>query len=103
MQEINTWPGWECVRELGSGSFGKVYEIQKEEYGRTFRSALKVITVPQNKSDIQDVYSEGMDQQSAAEYFEGIVQNITEEFVLMADLKGHSNIVSYEDHMVIPH
>lgn len=103
MQEINTWPGWECVRELGSGSFGKVYEIQKEEFGRTFRSALKVITVPQNKSDIQDVYSEGMDRQSAVEYFEGIVQNITEEFVLMADLKGHSNIVSYEDHMVIPH
>lgn len=62
MAEMNTWPGWECVRQLGSGSFGKVYEIQREEFGKIYRAALKVITIPQNQSDVLDVYSEGMDE-----------------------------------------
>ena len=26
---------WQVVRELGRGSFGQVYEIQKEEFGQT--------------------------------------------------------------------
>ena len=53
MSEINTWPGWECVRLLGAGSFGKVYEIQKIENGRAYKSALKVITIPQNDAEIE--------------------------------------------------
>ena len=55
MAEINTWPGWECVRQLGAGSFGKVYEIQKVENGKIYKSALKVMTIPQNDADIENM------------------------------------------------
>ena len=103
MAEINTWPGWECVRQLGAGSFGKVYEIQKVENGKIYKSALKVITIPQNDADIENIYSEGMDERGVTDYFRGFVNDVTNEFALMADLKGYTNIVSYEDHMVLKH
>ena len=28
-----TWPGWEVVRKIGSGSFGGVYEIRRDVFG----------------------------------------------------------------------
>jgi len=103
MQEINTWPGWESVRQIGSGSFGKVYEIQREEFGKTYKAALKVITIPQNESELENAYDEGMDEKSVTDYFRGFVESITDEFALMSQMKGYTNIVSYEDHIVIPH
>lgn len=103
MGEKNTWPGWQCVGQLGEGSFGRVYEIKKEEFGKTYSAALKVITIPTSPVEIQNVFSEGMDEQSVTEYFYSIVESIVNEFALMSELKGHTNIVSYEDHMVVKH
>ena len=97
----NTWPGWECVRLLGTGSFGRVYEIRRTEFGRDFSAALKVITVPPDESSVKQAYSEGMDDASVTAYFRSYVEDITAEFAVMAQLKGHTNIVSYEDHMVL--
>ena len=95
-----TWPGWKCVRLLGTGSFGKVYEIRREYYGREIKAALKVITVPPDDVSLQQIYGEGMGEQNATEYFKELVDSIVAECALMAELRGHSNIVSYEDHMV---
>ena len=101
MSNINTWPGWESVRTLGSGAFGKVYEIQKEESGKIYKAALKVISIPQDEADIESAYSEGLTKEEITSYFKSFVNNITNEFALMSDLKGYTNIVSYEDHMVV--
>lgn len=103
MAEINTWPGWECVRLLGAGSYGKVYEIKRTEFGKTYSAALKVITIPRDQADIQNAYSDGMSKESVTTYFRSIVERITDEFALMSDLKGFTNIVSYQDHKVIEH
>lgn len=103
MTENNTWPGWECVRQLGAGSFGKVYEIRRKETNKEYKAALKVITIPYDQSEIQSAISEGMDEQSVTEYFRGMVENITDEVALMSELVGNSNIVSYEDHMIKEH
>lgn len=103
MGEINTWPGWECVRQLGAGSFGKVYEIQRTEGGKAYKSALKVITIPQNDSEIENAYSTGMDEKAVTQYFRSFVTDVMNEVALMADLKGYTNIVSYEDHMMVEH
>ncbi len=96
----NTWPNWECVRLLGSGSFGSVYEIRRTEFGKEFSAALKVITIPSDDATLKQAYSEGMDEESVTQYFQSYVQDIAAEFAMMSDLKGHTNIVSYEDHMV---
>lgn len=43
-----------------------------------------------------------MSEQNVIEYFRSVVEDIVDEFALMSRLKGNSNIVSYEDHSVVP-
>ena len=103
-EELNKiWSDWKIEKTLGEGAFGKVYKISKEEYGHVYESALKVITIPQNQSEITSVMSDGLDEKSATLYFDNIVSDIVKEIILMNDLKGNTNIVSYEDHKVIKH
>ncbi len=97
---VNTWPGWRCVRLLGESGFDRVYEIERTEDGQRQRAALKVITVPQSREDLRSAYSRGLDDQGVISYFREAVQYILREVTLMAQLKGHSNLVSYEDFMV---
>ena len=94
---------WSIQRLIGEGSFGKVFEIRREDFGEVYTAALKVITVPQNKNELQSAYDEGMTETQAEEYFYGMVQDIVREFAIMARLKGTGNVVSYEDHTVIRH
>lgn len=94
---------WYLSRLLGKGSFGKVFEITREEYGTTYRSALKIITVPQDEDDVKSRMAAGTGIDSISQYYEGILKEIVNENEIMAQLKGNSNIVSYEDHQIIPH
>lgn len=96
------WSGWQLGELLGEGAYGKVFRIERDEFGHIYESALKVISIPQNQSELQSVLAEGMDLDSAATYFYGIVRDIVEEFTLMSSLRGNTNIVSYEDHAVVP-
>lgn len=94
---------WKIVRQIGEGSFGKVFEIQRQDFGITYKAALKAITIPQNQNEVRDVLSEGMDDGSVRTYFGSLVKDLVNEFALMSKLKGNSNIVSYENHQVIEH
>lgn len=99
------WPGWETVRVIGSGGFGKVYEIQKAEDSKTgdYRSALKVITIPQSPDDYRAYEDDGYDEKSISAIFKEQIDDIVSEFQMMSQFKGTSNIVSYEDHRIVPH
>ena len=99
------YEGWSVVREIGSGSFGKVYEIQREDFGYTYKAALKVISIPQSQNEIDTArMSEDLtDEKSLQQYFYSAASEIVKEFELMFKLKGNTHIVSYEDHKVIPH
>lgn len=96
---------WTVVGELGKGGFGRVYEIQRENYGYIYKAALKVISVPKSNDEIEAAKREyGLtDDKSAAAYFDGVAADIVKELELMYELKGHSNIVSYEDHKIVRH
>ena len=94
---------WKICRELGEGSYGKVYEIQREDFGGVYRAALKVITVPQSGKELQSVLDEGMTPPQAKQYFYSVVEDIGRECAIMSRLKGTGNIVSYEDHAVLRH
>lgn len=95
------WPKWEIIKTIGEGSFGKVFEIKRNEYGIEEHSALKIISIPQSDSEIQSLRNDGMTQQDTTEYFKGIVNDFVQEIQLMTRLKGNSNIVAYEDFAVI--
>ena len=78
-----SWPGWETVRFLGRGNYGSVYEIQRDVFGNIERAALKVITIPQNEGDIDELYSEGYDDESISSAFESHLKSIVAEYSLM--------------------
>lgn len=94
---------WKLVRTLGQGSYGTVYEAEREDFGAVYRSAVKIITIPGSRSEIQSARSEGMTVDEVTAYFRGFVEELTREFALMSRLKGTANVVSYEDHVVVPH
>lgn len=95
------WPKWNIVRTIGEGSFGKVFEIVRSEYGIEEHSALKVILIPQSDGEIQSLKNDGMTDKDTTEYFKGIVNDFVQEIQLMSKLKGNSNIVAYEDFAVV--
>ena len=98
-----TWPGWETVRLIGRGSFGAVYEIERDVFGHKEKAALKVITIPQSASDIDDLLSDGYDEESITTRFEGYLHDIVREYSMMADMKGCANIVYCDDVKYIQH
>ncbi len=97
------WGCWHIVKKLGEGAYGKVYKVEREEFDKKYYSALKIITIPPTESDWLSTRSEGMDEVSTTEYYRSVVKEIIEETMLMSELRGNSNIVSYEDHMVLEH
>lgn len=93
---------WKVVKLLGAGQYGKVYEIQRKDFGTTYRAALKVISIPSSAEEVREIRATGMDGTELSNYFESVVEDFAREFALMTRLKGHTNIVSYEDHQVLP-
>ena len=98
-----TWPGWETVRLIGRGSFGAVYEIQREVFGETERAALKVISIPQNEGDIDEMYSDGHDDESITKIINGHMESVVAEYTLMRKMNGCTNIVNCEDIRYVQH
>lgn len=101
MNISQVWPEWneDCV--LGEGSFGKVYRAKRVEYGRTFYSAIKVLTVPKNQQEVKVARSQGMDDGEIYNYFRSLVDNLLDEITLMDNLKGAKNIVGIEDYKIV--
>lgn len=94
---------WRINRLIGEGSFGKVFEIEREDFGVTYKAALKAITIPANESELRAVLADGLDEAGARDYFGSLVADLVQEFAFMNKLKGNTNVVGYENHQVIEH
>ena len=92
-----SWPGWEVVRTIGNGSFGAVYEIERNTFGNIEKAALKVISIPQSRSDIEELYNDGYDDASITARYNSYLQDILKEYALMVNMKGHTNVVYCDD------
>lgn len=90
-------PGWEVVRKIGNGSFGDVYEIQRNIYGLSETAALKVIGIPQNGDEIDDLRAQGHTDFEITKHYERCLEQIIQEYSLMAQIRGHANVVNCED------
>ena len=97
------WPGWETVQLIGRGSFGAVYEIQRKVFDDVEKAALKVISIPQNSGDIEEMYSDGYDEESITSTFKSHLQSIVAEYSLMRKMNGSANIVSCDDIRYVQH
>ena len=99
----NAYPGWETTRLIGRGSYGVVYEIQRDHFGDREKAALKVISIPQNDSDIESLRDDGVDDESISTRYKGFLEEIVREYSLMAKIKGHPNTVYVDDVQYVQH
>ncbi len=97
------WGNWYVKEQIGQGAYGKVYKLERREFGHVWFAALKVISIPQNPSEIDSIVTENGGIRNAALYYQGLVNEMVQEIVTMSRFQGNSYIVNYEDHMVIPH
>ena len=96
IQQVS-WPGWETTRVLGRGSFGAVYEIQRDMLGDVEKAALKVISIPQSSSEIEELYNDGYDEESIVSTYQSHLKSIINEYSMMRKLNDCSNIVHCDD------
>ena len=97
------WPGWHVVRRLGSGSYGSVFEIEREQFGIHERAALKVISFPKDPGELEEWRQSGYDDQTLAQSYRRQMERVLNEYKLLMELKGTSHIVNCDTYEVIAH
>lgn len=105
MDEIRLpWPAWKIERLIGEGSFGKVYEISRmDPFGIEEHSALKIVRIPKNDSEITSMREEGFQEESIRRYNQQIRDSIIREYSVLMQLKGHRSVVRCDDCESVPH
>lgn len=98
---VSVWPEWELIEKIGEGSFGKVYKAKRTERGRSFYSAIKIISIPASKGELDSVRSEMNNEQSTREYFRNLVEDCIQEIYTMEHFCGNSHVISFEDFKVV--
>lgn len=98
---VSVWPEWELIEKIGEGSFGKVYKAKRTERGRSFYSAIKIISIPASKGELDSVRAETNNEQSTREYFRNLVEDCIQEIYTMEHFCGNSHVVSFEDFKVV--
>ena len=91
------WPDWKIVKYLGGGAYGKVYEIERNTSGIQEKAALKIISRPKDESELEEDSQNGYDHESIMAKYTEILQDYINEYKLMKELQGQSNIVSCDD------
>lgn len=97
------WPGWQIDRNaedngiLGTGSFGDVFRICRSSYGFTEYAALKVITIPRDPREHNQLKKEYGSDAELSSYYDDVKKSFESEYATMAALRGHANIVYCDD------
>lgn len=91
------WQGWQIEETLfGKSPYSEVYRaVQRSQSGESY-AAMKVISVP------PDYFrTDGVDQNTARTYFQGVVNDLSRMIQFMASLKDASNLVRIDDFRVM--
>ncbi len=97
METGATWKGWKVVRVIGRGSFGTVYEIERDVLGTVEKAALKHITIPRDENETEELLGDGYDMTSISRRYDKYLKDIVREYTIMASLRGNTNIVICDD------
>jgi len=79
---------WKVDELIGKGRYGNVYKVSRNEYGNTYYSAIKHVSV-------QD---EGLESDLSVEQK---MDTLVREININHELRGNSNLVCYEDHDIV--
>ena len=92
------WSGWQIVREIGRGGYGTVYEIERTQSGIiTNRAVIKVIRIPKNKQEYEEVAYTLSDEEEARAYFVNRKNKVLDEIKAMTKLRATRNVAGIEE------
>ena len=94
------WPEWRTEELIGRGGFGSVWRASRTVAGHTSTSAVKIIDVPGDASDVKDLRSMGMDDASIRDYYGQAARSLVSEIAAMDSLRGSANVVHIEDYQL---
>ena len=97
------WPGWENVGIIGRGSFGTVFEIQRDIFGDIEKAALKIISIPLNEGEIDELYSYGYDDETITATFADQMKSVVAEYSMMRKMSDERNVVTCDDIRYVKH
>jgi len=97
------WGKWQVDELIGAGNFGKVYRVSNEEFGHTYTSAVKIISIPLDNQYTETESLIGTNKGTLRNYFHEMVQSLVNEVNILYSLSGNSNILGYHDHKIIEH
>ncbi len=66
------WGSWYVDEQLGEGSFGKVYKVHKDEFGKLYYAAVKMLSIPQTEDEIEKARLE-IPEETLPTYFRSFV------------------------------
>ena len=95
------WPEWEIEKQIGRGAYGVVYQAVRKEFDFVSRSAIKVISIPSDASELESLELEGLDSEASRTYLREVVKDFISEVRVMESLKATSNVVSIEDYRAV--
>lgn len=95
------WPQWHVMELLGTGSYGSVYSVVREDSFGNQYAAVKVVSIPHDPAELDALRAERMDEEAIRENLEDQVRQLSDEIRLMESVKGNTNIVSIEDYHIV--
>ena len=95
------WEKWTIKGNLGKGTFGVVYRIERLIGNYAEQSAMKVISIPSDQKFVENALREGYSLAEISQMCTSDLDRVLNEYNLMKSLSGNSNIVSCEDVEVI--
>lgn len=97
------WGKWQIDELIGQGVFGKVYSISHQDYGFTYTSAVKMISIASDDQYRQIEPSICSDECTRRRHSQGMIQSLVEEVNILYSLSGYGNILGYHDHKIVQH
>ncbi len=95
------WGAWTITDELGEGGYGKVYKIERREFGGVYTAALKYMAIPRSQSEVRELYSQNLSEEQIRTHYQYVAERLHSEVQLMSSLAGNSYVVDYLDHMIV--
>ena len=96
------WKGWTVMRLLGAGSYGRVYEIRREQYGVEERAAAKVISFPTDMDEVHEYMLSGYVEETLAAKYRQQVEDVLKEYSLLMELSSDPHIVHCSTYEAVP-
>ena len=97
------WENWVIDEKIGEGSYGEVWKAHREDRFSHIRqnAAVKHISIPK-ETDAGEDDIPFPNEASRTNYYRSMLDRLIVEIDAMVSLRGKPNIVSYEEHKVMP-